>query len=58
MNAAASYGGPEGSGCVAGRACRGFRFALPENWGRNSLVGGGGLHQRSWQREGRLLSDA
>ena len=43
VDAAASNDIVACSGCVGGRACERVRFALPEDWGRNSLVGGGGF---------------
>ena len=43
VDAAASNDIVACSGCVGGRACERVRFALPEDWGRNSLVGGEGF---------------
>ena len=45
------------SGCVGGCACGGVRLALPEDWRRNALVGGG-CNTEVLQREGRWASDA
>ena len=57
VDAAASKDVVACSGCVGGRACERARFALPEDWERNSLVGGGDSPE-VLQREGRWASDA
>ena len=58
VDAAASNDIVACSGCVGVRACGRVRFALPEDWGRNSLVGGEGASPEVLQREGRWASDA
>ena len=57
VDATAILGRCATSGCVGGGACGGYQFALPDGWRRNSLVGGGGIHQRSCsvRAGGRLM---
>ena len=57
VDAAASNDIVACSGCVGGRACERERFALPEDWGRNTLVGGEASPE-VLQRESRWASDA
>ena len=58
MDAAPSDGGRARSGRVGGRACGRVRFALPEDWRRDALVGWGGLHQRCCRGRDEGASDA